>query len=89
MVDTTEMEGYIRASGAPFALAMRRVLHGVPVEEAVKVWEKAKTTVAEGVVSCKKCKSKRVWEKSVQTRSADEGATSFFTCSECKYQWRS
>ena len=48
---------YIKKSGAPIALSIRRVMHGVHVEEAVKVWERKQTTVAEGVVSCKKCKS--------------------------------
>ena len=75
--------------GFPVALAMRRMKNGVSYCEAIKVWELKEATVAEGVVECKKCKSKRVWERSMQTRSADEGMTSFYTCSVCKYKWKS
>ena len=76
-------------AGFPRALALRRIKNGVPYERAITVWELKAPTVSEGVVCCKKCGSKRVFERSMQTRSADEGMTIFYTCSVCSYNWRS
>eukprot|EP00667_Euglena_gracilis_P017847 EG_transcript_18879 len=37
---------------------------------------------------CEKCwKSTRCYTDSLQTRSADEGLTTFYSCSVCKYNW--
>ena len=38
--------------------------------------------------TCPKCHSKNVNVKTKQTRSADEGATNFYTCIDCGYVWR-
>ncbi len=39
------------------------------------------------IVRCRKCGSNDVsWEEK-QTRSADEGATVFVTCTKCKHRW--
>lgn len=43
--------------------------------------------VEEGVVECVKCKSKKVYSVSVQTRSADEPMSTRATCMNCKYKW--
>jgi len=43
--------------------------------------------VEEGVVECR-CGSKRVYSYSKQTRSGDEGITSFHQCLKCKAKWR-
>lgn len=43
--------------------------------------------VEEGIVECK-CGSKRVYSYSKQTRSGDEGITSFHQCLNCKARWK-
>ena len=42
--------------------------------------------VEEGIVECR-CGSKRVYSYSKQTRSGDEGITSFHQCLKCKAKW--
>lgn len=44
--------------------------------------------VQEGEYQCKRCKSKRCIYYQMQTRSGDEGFTSFFQCTECSNRWR-
>lgn len=44
--------------------------------------------IEEGVLECKKCNSKRTISFQRQTRSADEGSTTFAKCVECGNQWR-
>lgn len=43
--------------------------------------------VEEGVVECIKCKSKKVYSVSVQTRAADEPMSTRAICTNCKYKW--
>ncbi len=45
-------------------------------------------SVEDGVLQCYKCKSYRTFSFQRQTRSADEGATSFSTCANCGNKWR-
>jgi len=68
----------------PYEDTMRKLLRGVPLNEALGIIE-----VADSVTPCRKCGSLKVTENSVQTRSADEGATSFFFCTKCKASWKS
>lgn len=42
----------------------------------------------EGILTCGKCKSKRVSYTSFQTRSSDEPMTIFAECIECGNKWR-
>jgi len=44
--------------------------------------------VVEGVLECGKCKSRRTFSFQRQTRSADEGATTFAQCAQCGNRWR-
>jgi len=37
---------------------------------------------------CRKCRSTKVDYYQLQTRSADEGMTTFFTCGDCGKRWR-
>ena len=39
-------------------------------------------------VKCPKCKHENVNRITKQTRSADEGATDFYTCLDCHHKWR-
>jgi len=43
--------------------------------------------IEEGMEKCPKCSSFKVLVGQVQKRSADEGMTNIFECSECKYNW--
>jgi len=44
---------------------------------------KAKTKVA-----CEKCGNDEAYYEQFQTRSADEPATTFYTCVKCNHKWR-
>lgn len=44
-------------------------------------------SVDEGMFQCNKCKSKKIFTMSKQTRSGDEATTVFARCSECKNGW--
>lgn len=44
--------------------------------------------IEEGVIECKKCKSKRTFSFNKQTRSSDEAVTVFVRCVDCKTQFR-
>lgn len=44
--------------------------------------------VEEGVLECGKCGSRKTISFQRQTRSADEGATTFAQCMMCKNKWR-
>jgi DNA-directed RNA polymerase subunit M/transcription elongation factor TFIIS len=43
--------------------------------------------LAEGVLTCCKCGSKKIYSMLKQTRSLDEPMTVFASCSECRYKW--
>ena len=44
--------------------------------------------VKEGEVKCRKCGSRRVTKTELQTRSSDEGATTFYRCIKCQSRWK-
>lgn len=44
--------------------------------------------VEEGILECGKCGSKKTFSFQKQTRSIDEGATTFAQCAVCKNSWR-
>tara|TARA_Y100000992_G_scaffold301662_1_gene273148 strand:+ start:2107 stop:2400 length:294 start_codon:yes stop_codon:yes gene_type:complete len=71
-------------ANVPYEDTIRKLLRGVALNDALGIVE-----VADSVTPCKKCGSLKVTENSVQTRSADEGATSFFFCTKCKNSWKS
>lgn len=37
---------------------------------------------------CKKCKNKKAYFWTLQTRSSDEAETKFYKCTKCEYTWR-
>lgn len=47
-----------------------------------------KPEVREGVLQCKLCGGKKTLYYQMQTRSADEGMTTFYTCAGCGNRWR-
>ena len=44
--------------------------------------------IEEGIYTCKKCNCSKTYSYQLQTRSADEGMTTFIECSQCKNKWR-
>lgn len=45
------------------------------------------STLEDGMFECTKCKSRKIFTTSKQTRRSDEATTVFATCSECKNKW--
>ena len=39
-------------------------------------------------IECTKCKNKKAYFWTVQTRASDEPETKFYKCQKCKYTWR-
>jgi DNA-directed RNA polymerase subunit M/transcription elongation factor TFIIS len=44
--------------------------------------------IEEGVLECRRCKSKRTFSFSKQTRRSDEGTTVFARCFDCQYTYK-
>jgi len=80
----TSYESIVFHANVPYEVTIRKLLRKIPLNDALGIVE-----VADSVTPCKKCGSLKVTENSVQTRSADEGATSFYFCTKCKNSWKS
>ncbi len=39
-------------------------------------------------ITCKKCKNKKAYFWTSQTRAADEDETKFYKCTKCNHSWR-
>ena len=78
-----EYEPIVFHADVPYEDTIRKILRGVTLNDALGIVE-----VADSVTPCRKCGSLKVTENSVQTRSADEGATSFYFCTKCKNSWK-
>jgi DNA-directed RNA polymerase subunit M/transcription elongation factor TFIIS len=68
-----------------YELGIRRLLAGWTVEDIVQGEKTYK--VRDGINRCE-CGSYKVLDRSMQTRSADEGMTHFFYCTVCKKSWK-
>jgi len=68
-----------------YALIIRRLCAGWTYNDAVSGHRTFE--VVDGVNQCK-CGSFKVLDRSLQTRSADEGMTHFFYCTVCKQSWK-
>ncbi len=53
----------------------------------IREWIKNPIEIEEGIVTCKRCKSKRVFSYQKQTRSCDEPSTTFNECVKCGDKW--
>ena len=78
-----EYEDIIYNSDVPYELTIRKLLSGCNLNDALGIVE-----VADSAIQCKKCRSFKVLERSVQTRSADESSTSFYFCTKCRTHWK-
>lgn len=88
-----ERKVYETCTRRKYPLVIRRLLSGQAFEAAIIDKEiqrekKQKIIVAEGDITCPKCKSRRVSRVEKQTRSADESATVFCHCSECDHRFK-
>lgn len=50
--------------------------------------EKSQETHPEVEIKCPKCKHKKAYFWTQQTRAADEDETKFYKCVKCKHTWR-
>lgn len=57
-------------------------------QEAFNSFLSTPVYVEEGVLQCTKCKSKRIYTSSKQTRAGDEATSVFAKCTECFVQWQ-
>lgn len=78
----TEYENIIFNTEVPYEDTIRKILRGTPLQTALGIQE-----VPDSVTQCR-CGSFKVLERSMQTRSADEGTTSFYYCTACQRHWK-
>lgn len=78
----TEYEAVVYNSDSPYEATIRKLLRGIPLQTALGIVE-----VPDSVTQCR-CGSYKVLERSMQTRSADEGTTSFYFCTACQRHWK-
>ena len=57
-------------------------------QEAFDLFLSTPVYVEEGALQCTKCKSKRIYTTSKQTRAGDEATSVFAKCTECFVQWQ-
>ena len=57
-------------------------------QEAFDLFLSTPVYVEEGVLQCAKCKSKRIYTTSKQTKAGDEATSVFAKCTECFTQWQ-
>lgn len=64
-------------------------LEKVEIQEFVKVIkEDADNTSPVIDIECPKCKNKKAYFWTMQTRAGDESETKFYKCTKCKHTWR-
>ena len=68
-----------------YHLIVRRLAAGWSLDDAVRGQQTH--TVKDGINQCE-CGSRKVLDRSMQTRSADEAMTHFFYCTICKNSWK-
>jgi len=80
-----------KTTSVNYAYIVRKVYKGSTLSKALEIKgpkEEKVFEVAEGDLTCPKCKSKKVIRKEMQTRSADESATVFCECFDCKKRFK-
>ena len=79
---STDYELVVFNTNVPYEDTIRKLLRGIPLQEALGIVD-----VPDSVTQCR-CGSFKVLERSMQTRSADEGTTSFYYCTKCQRHWK-
>lgn len=57
-------------------------------ESVAVIKESSENTYPVVDIACPKCKNKKAYFWTMQTRAADESETKFYKCTECKHTWR-
>lgn len=57
-------------------------------DTVVVINERAENVYPEVEMTCPKCKHKKAYFWTTQTRAGDESETKFYKCTKCKYTWR-
>ncbi len=57
-------------------------------ESIAIIKEEADITLPQVEIECPKCKNKKAYFWTMQTRAADEAETKFYKCTKCKNTWR-
>lgn len=57
-------------------------------EQIAVINEEAENTYPEVDMLCPKCKNKKAFFWTIQTRAGDESETKFYKCTKCKHTWR-
>lgn len=57
-------------------------------DEIVVINEEDENTYPLVDITCPKCKNKKAYFWTTQTRAGDESETKFYKCNKCKYTWR-
>lgn len=86
-----EEDVYKNTTSKNYAYVVRKVYCGSTLKKAIEIMgpeEEKVYDVAEGDLTCPKCKSKKIIRKEMQTRSADESATVFCECFDCKKRFK-
>lgn len=78
----TEYEEVVWNASVPYEDTIRKLLRGIVLQKALGIVE-----VPDSVTQCR-CGSFKVLERGMQTRSADEGETSFYFCTTCQRHWK-
>ncbi len=73
----------------PLAENWESCLYDKEKKDIEKLYEEAgKPMVKEGAIKCNRCGKNKCFYYQIQTRSADEGMTTFYTCTECGNRWK-
>lgn len=87
-----EEEIFKRTTTLNYAYIVRKVMQGSSIDEALEIKplleEQKVYEVTEGDLTCPSCKSRKIIRKEMQTRSADESATVFCQCFDCKKRFK-
>ena len=57
-------------------------------ESVAVINEKAENVYPEVEMTCPKCKHKKAYFWTTQTRASDEAETKFYKCTKCNHTWR-
>ncbi len=60
----------------------------VVINNKVEVEEKKVEPLPEVDIECPKCRNKKAYYWTIQTRAGDEAETIFYKCSKCEHSWR-
>lgn len=73
----------------PFGADWESGLYEEEQKQIQRLYEEvSKPVVKEGAIQCYRCGHSRTYYYQIQTRSADEGMTTFYSCTDCGHRWK-